>query len=64
MSHNFMKIPNKGKLQQITLNHSYDIEFKDFMKHHKDHAKETFPFIVNDTTLPLENSLRFRKNLL
>ena len=45
-------------------NHSYDIEFKDFMKHHKDHAKETFPFIVNDTTLPLENSLRFRKNLL
>ena len=36
------------------------------MKHHKDHAKEPFPFIVNDTTLPLplENSLRFRKNLL
>ena len=27
-----MKIPNKRKLQQIVLNHSSDINFKDFMK--------------------------------
>ena len=27
-----MKIPNKRELQQIALNHSSDINFKDFMK--------------------------------
>ena len=27
-----MKIPNKRELQQIALNHSSDIDFKDFMK--------------------------------
>ena len=26
----FMKIPNKRELQKITLNHSSDIDFKDF----------------------------------
>ena len=30
-----MKIPNQGKLQQIALNHSSDIDFKDFMNLHK-----------------------------
>ena len=30
-----MKIPNKRELQQIALNHSSDIEFKDFMKIYK-----------------------------
>ena len=26
-----MKIPNKRKLQQITFNHSSDVDFEDFM---------------------------------
>ena len=30
-----MKIPNKGELQQIALNHSSDIDFKDFMNIYK-----------------------------
>ena len=30
-----MKIPNKRELQQIALNHSSDIDFKDFMKFYK-----------------------------
>ena len=30
-----MKIPNKSELQQIALNHSSDIYFKDFMKFRK-----------------------------
>ena len=30
-----MKIPNKRELQQIALNHSSDIDFKDFMKTYK-----------------------------
>ena len=63
MSHNFMKIPNKGKLQQITLNHSYDIEFKDFMKLNK-YTKEPFSFLVNNAALPSDNPLKFKKNLL
>ena len=30
-----MTIPNKKELQQITLNHSSDIDFKDFIKIYK-----------------------------
>ena len=29
-----MKIPNKQELQQTALNHSLDIDFKDFMNFH------------------------------
>ena len=59
-----IKIPNKRELQQIALNHSSDIDFKDFMKIYKKHTKESYSFLVNDTTLPSDNPLRFRKNLL
>ena len=64
-SHFFiMKIPNKRELQQIALNHSSDIDFKDFMKIFKTYTAEPYSFLVNDTTLPSDNPLRFRKNLL
>ena len=59
-----MKIPNKRELQQIVLNHSSDIDFKDFMNIYKKCTKEPYPFLVNGTTLPSDNPLRFRKNLL
>ena len=59
-----MNIPNKRELQQIALNHSSDIDFKDFMKIYKKYAKEPYSFLVNDTTLPSDDPLRFRKNLL
>ena len=59
-----MKIPNKRELQQIALNHSSDIDFKDFMKIYKKYTKEPYSFLVNDTTLPSNDPLRFRKNLL
>ena len=59
-----MKIPNKRELQQISLNHSSDIDFKDFMKIYKKYAKEPYSFLVNDTTLPSDDPLRLRKNLL
>ena len=59
-----MKIPNKRELQQITCNHSSDIYFKDFMKLYKDYTKEKYSFLVNDTTLSLDNPLRFRNNIL
>ena len=59
-----MKIPNKRELQQIALNHSSDINFKDFMNIYKKCTKEPYSFLVNDTTLPSDNPLRFRKNII
>ena len=59
-----IKIPNKGELQQIALKHSSDIGFKDFMKIYKKCTAEPYSFLVNDTTLPSDDTLRFRKNLL
>ena len=59
-----MKIPNKRELQQIALNHSSDINFKDFMNIYKKCTTEPYSFLVNDTTLPSDDPLRFRKNLL
>ena len=58
-----MKIPNKRELQQIALNHSSDIDTKDFIKMHKKCTAESYSFFVNDATLAPDNPLRFRKNL-
>ena len=58
-----MKIPNKRELQQ-TSNHSPDIDFKDFIKIYKKCTAEQYSFLVNETTLPSDNPLRFTKNLL
>ena len=59
-----MEIPNKIELQQIALNHSPDIDFKDFMRNFKKHTAAPYSFLVNDTTLPLGDPLRFKNNLL
>ena len=59
-----MKIPNKRELQQTDLNHSSDIDFKDFMKIYKKCTAEPYSFLVNDTTLPSDYPLSFRKNPL
>ena len=57
-----MKILNKRELQQIALNHSSDIDCKDFMKHYKECTNKPYSFLVNDTTLQSDNPLRFRYN--
>ena len=59
-----MKIPNKVELQQIALNHSSDIDFKDFIKILKKCTTEPYSFLVNDTTLPSDHPLQSRKSLL
>ena len=59
-----MNIPNKRELQQTALNHSSDIDFKDFMKIFKKFTAEPYFLLVNDATLPSDDPLRFRKNLL
>ena len=37
-----MEIPNKRELQQIALNHSSDIDFKDFIKIYEKYKKASF----------------------
>ena len=59
-----MKTPNKRKLRQIALNYSSDIDFKDFMKIYEKYTKEPYSFLINDTTIPSDHPLRFKKNLL
>ena len=58
-----MQIPNKRELQQIALNHSSEVDFKDFMKIYKKCTAKPYSFLANDTTLPSDDPLRFRKNL-
>ena len=61
---NTTRIPNKRELEQFALNQSSDIGFKNFMKIYKKYTGKPYSFLVNDTTLPFDNPLRFRKNLL
>ena len=64
LTHYFiMKINNKRELQNITTNHSADINYKDFMKIYRGCTKEPYNVLTIDTTLPSSNPLRFRKNL-
>ena len=58
-----MKINNKIELQNVAINHSADIDYKDFSKVYRECTKEPYNFLTIDTTLPSTNLLRFRKNL-
>ena len=58
-----MKIPNKRELQQIAINHSYDINTKDFIEIYRKCIDKPYSFLVIDTILSANNPLRFRKNL-
>ena len=57
-----MKIHNKRELQQITINHSADIDYKDFLKIYRNCTNEPYSFLTIDTTLPADYLMRFRKN--
>ena len=57
------KSQKKKELQQIALNHSSDINTKDFINIYKTYTGELYSFLVNDATLPSDNPLRFRKNI-
>ena len=58
-----MKIPNKRELQQIAINHSSDIDFKDFIKIYKKYSDKPHSFLANDNTLASDDPLKFRKNM-
>ena len=59
-----MKINNRRELQNIAIDHSADIDYKNFMKIYRECTKETFYFLTINTTLPASDPLKFRKNLL
>ena len=58
-----MKINNRKKLQNIAINHSAGIDYKNFTKYCRQCTRELFNFLTIDTTLLASNPLRFRKNL-
>ena len=58
-----MKINNKRELQNVAINNSADIDYKDFIKMYRECTKEAYNFFTVDTTLPSNNPSRFRKNL-
>ena len=59
-----MKINSRKELQNIPLNHSADIDYKDFIKTYRECIKEPYSFLTIGTTLSSSNPLRFSKNLL
>ena len=59
-----MKINNRRELQNIAINHSADIDYKDFVKTYIEYTKEPFNFLTIHTTLQASYTLRFRKKLL
>ena len=58
-----MKIPNKRELLQIAIDHSSDINTKDFIEIYRKCTDKPSSFLVIDATLPSNNLLIFRKNL-
>ena len=51
------QIPNKLEVQQIALNHSSNIDLKDFIKIYKKSTAEPYSYFVDNTTLPSGNPL-------
>ena len=59
-----MRFPNKRELQQTAFNHWPDIDFHDFMNRYEKCTAKPYSLLLIDTTLTLNNSSRFKKNLL
>ena len=59
-----MKIYSKRELQNIAFNHSANVDYKDFMKIYRKCTSEHYSFLTVDITLPADDPLIFRKNLL
>ena len=57
-----MKINNWKELQNIVINHSADIDYKYFTKIYRESTRKPYSFLTIDTTLPVFDPLRFRKN--
>ena len=49
-------------MQQIAINQLADIDFKDFLKIWRNYTNEPYSFSTIDTTLPVDNPMRYRTN--
>ena len=58
-----MKINSRKELQNIAINHSTDIDYKEFFRSYRECTKEPSILLTIDTTLSSSNSLRLRKKL-
>ena len=59
-----MKINNKREFQNIAINHSEDIDDGDLTKIFRECTKEPYNTLTIDTTLPVSDTLRFRKKFV
>ena len=55
------RLNNKRESQNIAINHSADIDYKDFVNIYRDCTKEPYNFLTIDTTKSVNK--RFKKNL-
>ena len=53
---------NRIELKNIATDHPADIDYQDFVKIYGECTKELYNFFTIDTTLPVSDPLRFRKN--
>ena len=60
------ELNKKTELQNIAINHSADIDYKDFVNIYRDSTKEQYNFLTIDTTKSLDNKFikNFDKSLL
>ena len=55
-----MKIHNERELKNIAINHSTDINYKDFMKICKKYTSKPYSFLTIDTALTSDDLLRLK----
>ena len=55
---------NTRELQQVAIDNSADIDYKDFLKIYRNCTKESYSFLTIDTSLPADNPMRFKKTFL
>ena len=55
---------NKQELQQMSFNHSSDIDFQDFMNLYKKNVLQNHIVLVIDAAQTSDNPFRFGKNTL
>ena len=54
------KLNNKRELQDIAINHSADVDYKDFVNIYRNCTKEPYNSLLIDTTQPVDK--RFKSN--
>ena len=56
-----MKRHNRRELENIAINNSDDIDYREFLKIYRNFTKEPYSFFTINTTLPADDPMTFRK---